>query len=119
MNRLFMEHRGAETQRIILRFSLCFVSSKKRKDSVFNININEVFMKSIIIAIGLGGWCMHAYAQEQAPDPLLTLTVVVENPYNPEVMAAFKFNLLPAVATSTVPKQHPSYALSCPPLSLC
>ena len=54
-------------------------------------------MKSIIIAIGLGGLCVHhAYAQEQA-DTTLNRTVVVENQYNPEVMDAFKINVLPEV----------------------
>ena len=94
-----------------------FVSFKKRKDSVFNININEVFMKSIIIAIGLGGWCMHAYAQEQAPDTVLNRTVVVENQYNPEVMDAFKINVLPEVEEPAVPKQHIDYATSPRPFS--
>ena len=74
-------------------------------------------MKSMIIAIGLGGLCMHAYAQEQATDTTLNRTVVVENQYNPEVMDAFKINVLPEVEEPAVPKQHIDYATSLRPYS--
>ena len=76
-----------------------------------------MLMKSIIIAIGLGGLCMHhAYAQEQA-DTTLNRTVVVENQYNPEVMDAFKINVLPEVEEPAMPKQHIDYATSLRPFS--
>ena len=71
----------------------------------------------MIIAIGLGGLCMHAYAQEQATDTTLNRTVVVENQYNPEVMDAFKINVLPQVEEPAVPKQHIDYATSLRPYS--
>ena len=76
-----------------------------------------MLMKSIIIAIGLGGLCMHpAYAQEQS-DTTLNRTVVVENQYNPEVMDAFKINVLPEVEEPAMPKQHIDYATSLRPFS--
>lgn len=75
-------------------------------------------MKSIIIAIGVGGLCMHAYAQEQTPDTTLNRTVVVENQYNPEVMDAFKINVLPEVEEPAVSKQHIDYATSLRPFSV-
>ena len=44
-------------------------------------------------------------AQEQAKDSTLNRTVVVENQYNPEVMDAFKVNILPKVEEPAVAKQ--------------
>ena len=76
-----------------------------------------MLMKSMMIAIGLGGLCVHhAYAQEQA-DTTLNRTVVVENQYNPEVMDAFKINVLPEVEEPAVPEQHIDYATSLHPFS--
>lgn len=90
---------------------------KIRVNLRFKNAIYFMLMKSIIIAIGLGGLCMHhAYAQEQA-DTTLNRTVVVENQYNPEVMDAFKINVLPEVEEPTVPKQHIDYATSLHPFS--
>lgn len=60
---------------------------------------------------------MHAYAQEQMPDTVLNRTVVVENQYNPEVMDAFKINVLPEVEEPAVPKRHIDYATSLRPFS--
>ena len=50
-------------------------------------------------------------------DTTLNRTVVVENQYNPEVMDAFKINVLPEVEEPTVPKQHIDYATSLHPFS--
>lgn len=90
---------------------------KIRVNLRFKNAIYFMLMKSIIIAIGLGGLCMHpAYAQEQA-DTTLNRTVVVENQYNPEVMDAFKINVLPEVEEPAMPKQHIDYATSLRPFS--
>lgn len=56
-------------------------------------------------------------AQEGAKDSTLTRTVVVENQYNPEVMDAFKVNVLPKVEEPAVAKQHIDYATAVRPLS--
>ena len=57
------------------------------------------------------------HAQEQANDSTLNRTVVVENQYNPEVMDAFKVNVLPKVEEPAVAKQHIDYATSVRPLT--
>ena len=49
---------------------------------------------------------VKGYAQEQVKDSTLNRTVVVENQYNPEVMDAFKVNVLPKVEEPAVAKQH-------------
>lgn len=104
--------------RIYLYFVNCKIVNKKTPCLCVSVfHVNEVFMKSIIIAIGLGGWCMHAYAQEQMPDTVLNRTVVVENQYNPEVMDAFKINVLPEVEEPAVLKRHIDYATSLRPFS--
>ena len=51
----------------------------------------------MIATIGLSCLCMAANAQQHAADSALNRTVVVENQYNPEVMDAFKVNVLPKV----------------------
>ena len=60
---------------------------------------------------------VKGYAQEQAKDSTLNRTVVVENQYNPEVMDAFKVNVLPKVEGPAVAKQHIDYATSVRPLT--
>ena len=60
---------------------------------------------------------VKGYAQEQAKDSTLNRTVVVENQYNPEVMDAFKVNVLPKVEEPAVAKQHIDYATSVRPLT--
>lgn len=60
---------------------------------------------------------VKGYAQEQAKDSTLNRTVVVENQYNPEVMDAFKVNVLPKVEEPVVAKQHIDYATSVRPLT--
>ena len=56
-------------------------------------------------------------AQEQQKDTTLTRTVVVENQYNPEVMDAFKVNVLPKVEEPAVAKKHIDYATSMYPMT--
>lgn len=56
-------------------------------------------------------------AQQHAKDSTLNRTVVVENQYNPEVMDAFKVNVLPQIEEPTVAKQHIDYAESQRPLT--
>ena len=58
-----------------------------------------------------------AVAQEQQKDTTLTRTVVVENQYNPEVMDAFKVNVLPKVEEPAVAKKHIDYATSMFPMT--
>lgn len=55
--------------------------------------------------------------QEQSKDSALVRTVVVENQYNPEVMDAFKVNVLPKVEEPAVTKPHIDYATAIRPLS--
>lgn len=74
-------------------------------------------MKSMILAIGLGSLCMAGNAREQAADSTLNRTVVVENQYNPEVMDAFKINVLPKVEEPALPKRNIDYATSSRPFS--
>lgn len=56
-------------------------------------------------------------AQEQKKDSTLNRTVVVENQYNPEVMDAFKVNVLPKVEEPAVAKKNIDYATSLRPLT--
>lgn len=60
---------------------------------------------------------LPAAAQQQAKDSTLNRTVVVENQYNPEVMDAFKVNVLPQIEEPAVAKQHIDYAESQRPLT--
>ena len=57
-----------------------------------------------------------AAAQQHAKDSTLNRTVVVENQYNPEVMDAFKVNVLPQIEEPAVAKQHIDYAETQRPL---
>ena len=58
-----------------------------------------------------------ALAQKQAKDSTLNRTVVVENEYNPQVMDAFKVNVLPEVEEPTVAKRDIEYATALRPLT--
>lgn len=49
-------------------------------------------------------------AQKQPSDSTLHRTVVVENQYNPQVMDAFKVNVLPKMEETHVPREHITYA---------
>lgn len=56
-------------------------------------------------------------AQQHDKDSTLNRTVVVENQYNPEVMDAFKVNVLPQIEEPVVTKRHISYAETQHPLT--
>ena len=62
-------------------------------------------ISAILVAAALSP-VVKGYAQEQVKDSTLNRTVVVENQYNPEVMDAFKVNVLPKVEEPAVAKQH-------------
>ena len=66
-------------------------------------------ISAILVAAALSP-VVKGYAQEQVKDSTLNRTVVVENQYNPEVMDAFKVNVLPKVEEPAVAKQHIDYA---------
>ena len=74
------------------------------------------YRKLILTGTGLL-FVTAAMAQEQPKDSTLNRTVVVENQYNPEVMDAFKVNVLPKVEEPAVAKQHIDYATSIYPLT--
>ena len=57
------------------------------------------------------------YAQTQPNDSTLSRTVVVENQYNPEVMDAYKVNVLPKVEEPAAAKKGIDYATSVRPLT--
>ena len=65
--------------------------------------------KSILLCCGLLGTA-SLNAQEAVKDSTLNRTVVVENQYNPEVMDAYKVNVLPKVEEPAVPKKEIHYA---------
>lgn len=56
------------------------------------------------------------FAQSQPEDSTLNRTVVVENQYNPEVMDAYKVNVLPKIEEPAVAKKDIDYAMSVRPL---
>lgn len=58
-----------------------------------------------------------AVAQTQPKDSTLSRTVVVENQYNPEVMDAFKVNVLPNVEEPAITKRSIEYATAMHPLT--
>lgn len=72
--------------------------------------------KAIILCAGVLS-AATLVAQEQAKDSTLNRTVVVENQYNPEVMDAFKVNILPKVEEPAVAKQEINYAAGIHPFS--
>lgn len=53
----------------------------------------------------------------QEPDSTLNRTIVVENQYNPEVMDAFKVNILPEIEEPAVAKKEIDYATGIRPFS--
>lgn len=70
-------------------------------------------MKSLGILFICGGMLTAQSMQAQKDekkDSVLNRTVVVENQYNPEVMDAFKINVLPEVQEPAVPKHEIDYA---------
>ena len=71
----------------------------------------SVFLVGITVSFG------SLYAQNQGNDSILNRTVVVENQYNPEIMDAFKMNVLPDIEEPAVTKQHIDYATAVRPFS--
>ena len=71
--------------------------------------------KAMILCTGMLA-TLEATAQEQGKDSTLNRTVVVENQYNPEVMDAFKINVLPKIEEPQVAKQHIDYATQANPI---
>lgn len=76
------------------------------------MNQIKILLTGVGVTLTLASW-----AQEQSKDSTLIRTVVVENQYNPEVMDAFKVNVLPKVEEPAVAKQHIDYAATLRPLS--
>lgn len=75
-------------------------------------------MKKIVTIL----WCAGAFpvalgAQELKKDSTLNRTVTVENQYNPEVMDAFKINVLPKVEEPATAKRGIDYAVNPNPLT--
>lgn len=69
------------------------------------------YRKHILICAGLVTLNSVA-AQQQKNDSTVNRTVVVENQYNPEVMDAFKVNVLPKIEEPAVAKKQIDYASS-------
>lgn len=65
--------------------------------------------KLILICAGIAV-SSSLWAQENKNDSTVNRTVVVENQYNPEVMDAFKVNVLPKIEEPEVPKKQIDYA---------
>lgn len=76
------------------------------------MNQIKILLTGVGVTLTLALW-----GQEQSKDSTLSRTVVVENQYNPEVMDAFKVNVLPKVEEPAVAKQHIDYATAIRPLS--
>ena len=76
----------------------------------------KIDKKIILVGTGLL-FGRTGMAQVQQNDSTLNRTVVVENQYNPEVMDAFKVNVLPKVEEPAVAKSHIDYAKSMCPLT--
>ena len=74
--------------------------------------------KTILLASAAALPLVPAVAQQADKDSTLNRTVVVENQYHPEVMDAFKVNVLPKVEEPQVAKTHIDYATSLRPLGV-
>ncbi|WP_235336197.1 TonB-dependent receptor [Bacteroides caecigallinarum] len=70
------------------------------------------YRKQILICAGLVTLTNVAAQQQQKNDSTVNRTVVVENQYNPEVMDAFKVNVLPKIEEPAVAKTQIDYASS-------
>ena len=70
------------------------------------------YRKQILICAGLVTLTNVAAQQQHKNDSTVNRTVVVENQYNPEVMDAFKVNVLPKIEEPTVAKTQINYASS-------
>ena len=74
------------------------------------------YRKQILICAGLVTLTNMAAQQQQKNDSTVNRTVVVENQYNPEVMDAFKVNVLPKIEEPAVAKTQIDYASAIHPL---
>ena len=74
------------------------------------------YISTILICAGL--WPVSTICAQKGAekDSTLNRTVVVENEYNPEVMDAFKVNVMPEVEEPVAPKQAIQYATDRHPL---
>ena len=74
------------------------------------------YISTILICAGL--WPVSTICAQKGAekDSTLNRTVVVENEYNPEVMDAFKVNVMPEVEEPAAPKQAIQYATERHPL---
>lgn len=74
------------------------------------------YISTILICAGL--WPVSTICAQKGAekDSTLNRTVVVENEYNPEVMDAFKVNVMPEVEEPAAPKQAIQYATDRHPL---
>ncbi|WP_303913968.1 TonB-dependent receptor [Bacteroides mediterraneensis] len=74
------------------------------------------YISTILICAGL--WPVSTICAQKGAekDSTLNRTVVVENQYNPEVMDAFKVNVMPEVEEPAAPKQAIQYATDRHPL---
>lgn len=74
------------------------------------------YISTILICTGL--WPVSTICAQKGAekDSTLNRTVVVENQYNPEVMDAFKVNVMPEVEEPAAPKQAIQYATDRHPL---
>ena len=74
------------------------------------------YRKQILICAGLVTLTNMAAQQQQKNDSTVNRTVVVENQYNPEVVDAFKVNVLPKIEEPAVAKTQIDYASAIHPL---
>lgn len=74
------------------------------------------YRKQILICAGLVTLTNVAAQQQHKNDSTVNRTVVVENQYNPEVMDAFKVNVLPKIEEPAVAKTQIDYASAIHPL---
>lgn len=70
----------------------------------------------MILCAGLLTTFEAAAQEQQKKDSTLNRTVVVENQYNPEVMDAFKVNVLPKIEEPQVAKKNIDYAMKTIPM---
>ena len=71
---------------------------------------------AMILCAGLLTTFETAAQEQQKNDSTLNRTVVVENQYNPEVMDAFKVNVLPKIEEPQVAKRNIDYAMNAMPM---
>lgn len=74
------------------------------------------YISTILVCAGLWPAATVCAQNGGEKDSTLNRTVVVENQYNPEVMDAFKVNVMPEVEEPAAPKQAINYATDLRPL---